>query len=91
MCGTGYPVIFDATHSVQSPGGLGVSSGGQREFIPTLAKAAVATGIAGVFIETHDRPDEALSDGPCMIKLSDMPKLIENLMKIDKVVKSCHG
>ena len=91
MSATGFPVIFDATHSVQAPSGLATKSGGDRAMAHVLAKAAVATGIAGVFIETHQDPDNAPSDGPCMIKLSDMPKLIETLMKIDRVVKSCHG
>ncbi len=88
MGALGYPVIFDATHSVQQPGGQGGSSGGQREFAPVLARAAVATGIAGVFMETHDDPDNALSDGPNMIRLSDIPEVIDTLMAIDKVAKA---
>ncbi|PCI56316.1 MAG: 3-deoxy-8-phosphooctulonate synthase [Alphaproteobacteria bacterium] len=86
---TGYPVIFDATHSVQQPGGLGGSSGGDRTMVPVLARAAVAIGVAGVFIETHQDPDNAPSDGPNMIKLSEMPALLETLMKFDKLSKSC--
>lgn len=85
---TGYPVIFDATHSVQSPGGNGGSSGGKREFAPILANAAITTGIAGIFIETHRDPDKAPSDGPNMIKLSDMPTVLERLMALDKVTKA---
>lgn len=78
----GWPVIFDATHSVQLPGGAGDRSGGQREFAPVLAKAAVAVGVDGLFIETHPNPDEALSDGPNMIPLAEMPKLLEKLLRI---------
>ena len=85
---TGYPVIFDATHSVQQPGGLGKKSGGQREFVPVLSKAAVAVGIAGIFLETHENPDIAPSDGPNMIKLSDLRILLEKLIEIDRIVKS---
>lgn len=84
----GYPVIFDATHSVQQPGGLGGRTGGQREFAPVLARAAVAVGIAAVFIETHENPDKALSDGPNSIALSDMERVISELMAFDKVNKS---
>ena len=84
---TEYPVIFDATHSVQSPGGNGGSSGGKREFAPILANAAITTGIAGIFIETHRDPDKAPSDGPNMIKLSDMPAVLEKLRTLDKVTK----
>lgn len=83
----GYPLIFDATHSVQQPGGLGGSSGGKREFAPVLARAAVAVGVAAVFIETHDNPDKALSDGPNSIALADMEKLITELMAFDEVNK----
>ncbi|PCJ97248.1 MAG: 3-deoxy-8-phosphooctulonate synthase [Zetaproteobacteria bacterium] len=86
---TGYPVIFDATHSVQQPGGLGGSSGGDRTMVPVLARAAVAIGVAGIFIETHQDPDNAPSDGPNMITLSEMPALLETLMKFDKLSKSC--
>ena len=85
---TGYPVVFDATHAVQQPGGNGTSSGGQREFAPVLANAAITTGIAAVFIETHDNPDKAFSDGPNNIPLADMPKVLEHLMALDKLVKS---
>jgi 2-dehydro-3-deoxyphosphooctonate aldolase (KDO 8-P synthase) len=85
---TGYPVIFDATHSVQQPGGLGGTTGGQREFAPVLARAAVAVGIAGIFIETHENPDKALSDGPNSIALKDMERVISELMAFDKVNKS---
>ena len=84
---TGYPVIFDATHSVQQPGGLGGSSGGDRIMVPVLARAAVAVGVAGVFMETHQDPDNAPSDGPNMLKLSDVPELLETLMEFDKISK----
>ena len=85
---TGCPIIFDATHSVQQPGGLGGTSGGQREFAPVLARAAVAVGVAAVFIETHENPDKALSDGPNSIALKDMPRVVSELMAFDKVSKS---
>ncbi|MDX6805379.1 3-deoxy-8-phosphooctulonate synthase [Terrihabitans rhizophilus] len=85
---TGMPVIFDATHSVQQPGGQGTSSGGQREFVPVLARAAVAVGVAGVFIETHPDPDRAPSDGPNMIALRDMEALLSNLMAFDRLAKA---
>ncbi|MBU2943747.1 3-deoxy-8-phosphooctulonate synthase [Shimia thalassica] len=88
MAKTGYPVIMDATHSVQQPGGQGGSSGGQREFAPLMARAAVSLGIAGVFIETHQDPDNAPSDGPNMIHLHHMPALIDTLMAFDKLAKS---
>ncbi|WP_347313657.1 3-deoxy-8-phosphooctulonate synthase [Defluviimonas sp. SAOS-178_SWC] len=88
MAKTGYPVIMDATHSVQQPGGQGGSSGGQREFAPAMARAAVSLGIAGVFIETHEAPDTAPSDGPNMIPLDQMPKLLETLMALDRVAKA---
>ena len=88
MARTGYPVIMDATHAVASPGGLGDRSGGQREFAPVLARAAVSLGIAGVFLETHQAPDTAPSDGPNMIKLADMPALIASLMAFDRLAKS---
>ncbi len=87
MASTGYPVIFDATHSVQQPGGQGETTGGQREFAPVLARAAVATGIAGVFLETHENPDCAPSDGPNMIHLKDMEKVLRELMAFDLVAK----
>jgi len=88
MAETGAPVIFDATHSVQQPGGQGGSTGGERRFVETLARAAVAVGVAGVFVETHQDPDNAPSDGPNMVKLSDMPRLIETLMAFDGIAKS---
>lgn len=87
MAGLGAPIVFDATHSVQQPGGQGGSSGGQREFVETLARAAVAVGIAGVFIETHEDPDNAPSDGPNMVPLADMPRLLEKLLAFDAVAK----
>jgi 2-dehydro-3-deoxyphosphooctonate aldolase (KDO 8-P synthase) len=83
----GAPVIFDATHSVQQPGGQGASSGGERKFVPVLARAAVAVGVAGVFIETHQDPDRAPSDGPNMIPLRDMPALLKTLMDFDRLAK----
>ena len=85
---TGYPVIMDATHSVQQPGGQGNSSGGQREFAPVMARCAVALGIAGVFIETHEDPDTSPSDGPNMIYLKDMAALVESLMEFDRLAKA---
>ena len=85
---TGAPVIFDATHSVQQPGGQGTSSGGERRFVETLARAAVAVGVAGIFIETHQDPDNAPSDGPNMVALKDMPALLQRLMALDAVAKS---
>ncbi|SMF67310.1 2-dehydro-3-deoxyphosphooctonate aldolase (KDO 8-P synthase) [Xaviernesmea oryzae] len=88
MAALGAPVIFDATHSVQQPGGQGASSGGQREFVETLARAAVAVGVAGVFIETHEDPDNAPSDGPNMVHLKDMPRLLEKLLALDAVAKA---
>jgi 2-dehydro-3-deoxyphosphooctonate aldolase (KDO 8-P synthase) len=87
MAETGAPVIFDATHSVQQPGGQGGSTGGERRFVETLARAAVAVGVAGVFIETHQDPDNAPSDGPNMVPLKDMPALIERLIAFDRVAK----
>jgi len=85
---TGCPVVFDATHSVQLPGGQGSSSGGQREFVPVLARAAVATGIHGLFMETHPDPSKAMSDGPNAWPLAQMPQLLEHLLTIDRAVKS---
>ena len=85
---TSAPVIFDATHSVQQPGGQGTSSGGEREFVPVLARAAVAVGVAGVFIETHQDPDRAPSDGPNMVPLKDMEALLRRLMEFDRLAKS---
>jgi len=88
MSKLGYPVIFDATHSVQQPGGLGEKSGGQREFVEYLSRAAVAVGVAGVFIETHQDPDNAPSDGPNMIPIDKLDQLLNQLFEIDKLVKS---
>jgi 2-dehydro-3-deoxyphosphooctonate aldolase (KDO 8-P synthase) len=88
MAETGYPVVFDATHSVQQPGGQGDRSGGQREFVPVLARAAVAVGCAAVFIETHQNPDQAPSDGPNMVVLKELPALIEALIAFDKLAKA---
>jgi 2-dehydro-3-deoxyphosphooctonate aldolase (KDO 8-P synthase) len=87
MRDTGCPVVFDATHSVQLPGGQGTSSGGQREFVPVLARAAVAAGVAGVFMETHPQPEQALSDGPNAWPLPRMRALLETLVAIDRAVK----
>jgi 2-dehydro-3-deoxyphosphooctonate aldolase (KDO 8-P synthase) len=84
---TGAPVVFDATHSVQQPGGQGTSSGGEREFVPVLARAAVAVGVAGIFIETHQDPDRAPSDGPNMVPLKDMEGLLRNLIAFDRIAK----
>lgn len=88
MAQTGYPVIFDATHSVQQPGGKGTSSGGQREFVAPLARAALAVGCAGLFIETHEDPDNAPSDGPNMVPLAQMSDMLKTLCEIDAVAKS---
>jgi 2-dehydro-3-deoxyphosphooctonate aldolase (KDO 8-P synthase) len=85
---TGYPVVFDATHSVQQPGGQGTKSGGQREFVPVLARAAVAVGVAAVFMETHQDPDHAPSDGPNMVKFKDMPALLQTLQAFDRLAKA---
>ena len=85
---TGCPVVFDATHSVQQPGGKGTATGGQREFVPILARAAVAIGVAAVFMETHQDPDQAPSDGPNMVRFSDLPALVETIMQFDKLAKS---
>jgi 2-dehydro-3-deoxyphosphooctonate aldolase (KDO 8-P synthase) len=87
MAKNGYPVIFDATHSVQQPGGMGEKSGGQREFIEHLSRAAIAVGVAGIFIETHQDPDNAPSDGPNMIHLNNLEKLINQLFEIDSLIK----
>lgn len=87
MASTGAPVIFDATHSVQQPGGQGATSGGQREFVPVLARAAVAVGVAGLFIETHENPEKAPSDGPNMVPLKEMEALLRQLMAFDAVAK----
>ncbi len=91
MAQTGCPVVFDATHSVQQPGALGESSGGQREFVPLLARAAVAAGVSGVFMETHPDPDRALSDGPNALPLDQFEPLVARLQAIDAVVKSAAG
>ena len=88
MAKNGYPVVFDATHSVQQPGGMGDKSGGQREFVEHLARAAIAVGVAAVFMETHPDPDNAPSDGPNMVPLSKMPGLLNQLVAIDKLVKN---
>jgi len=88
MAKNGYPVVFDATHSVQQPGGMGDKSGGQREFVEHLARAAIAVGVAAVFIETHPDPDNAPSDGPNMVPLSKMPDLLKQLTTIDKLIKN---
>lgn len=88
MAGTGYPVVFDATHSVQQPGGMGTVSGGDREMVPYLARAAVATGcVAGIFMEVHEDPDSAPSDGPNMIRLVKLKEILEKLIEIDAIVK----
>lgn len=88
LAATGCPVIFDATHSVQQPGGQGTASGGQREFVPVLARAAVAVGVAGVFVETHPDPDRAPSDGPNMVPMAALPELVERLQAFDRVAKA---
>jgi 2-dehydro-3-deoxyphosphooctonate aldolase (KDO 8-P synthase) len=85
---TGCPVVFDATHSVQQPGGQGTSSGGQREFVPVLARAAIAVGVAALFMETHENPDCAPSDGPNMVKLEELPGLLETLREFDRIAKA---
>ena len=87
MAKNGYPVVFDATHSVQQPGGMGNRSGGQREFVEYLARAAVAVGVAAIFMETHPDPDNAPSDGPTMVPLMKMPNLLKKLLEIDKLIK----
>ena len=88
MAKNGYPIVFDATHSVQQPGGMGDKSGGQREFVEHLARAAIAVGVAAVFIETHPDPDNAPSDGPNMVPLSQMPDLLKQLIEIDNLIKN---
>jgi len=87
MAEIGYPIVFDATHSVQQPGGKGESSGGERQYVPVLARAAVAVGVAALFIETHPDPDHALSDGPNMIAFKDFPALVEELLEFDALAK----
>ena len=88
MAQTGYPVVIDATHSVQQPGGQGTSSGGDRRFVPVIARAAVAVGVAAVFLETHPDPDRAPSDGPNMVHLKDMPALLQTLQEFDRLAKA---
>jgi 2-dehydro-3-deoxyphosphooctonate aldolase (KDO 8-P synthase) len=88
MAKTGYPVVYDATHSVQQPGGLGGSSGGDRTMVPVLARAAVAVGVAGIFMEAHEDPDNAPSDGPNMVKLADVEALLSTLVSLDKITKT---
>ncbi len=83
----GFPIIFDATHSVQQPGGLGLTSGGQREFVPVLSKAAISIGVSGLFVEVHEDPDNAPSDGPNMLKLSELKKILTKLVEIDRIIK----
>ncbi len=87
LAGLGVPVVYDATHSVQQPGGQGTTSGGQREFVPVLARAAIAVGAAAVFMETHEEPDRAPSDGPNMVPLDEMEALLNSLMALDAVAK----
>ena len=87
MAQTGWPVVFDATHSVQQPGGQGGTSGGQREFVPVLARAALAVGVAALFIETHPDPDRAPSDGPNMVPLAELPALLDVLLAFDRLAK----
>ena len=84
----GYPIIFDATHSVQQPGGMGITSGGQREFVPVLARAAISIGVSGLFLEVHENPDDAPSDGPNMLKISELSALLSKLIQLDKLVKT---
>jgi 2-dehydro-3-deoxyphosphooctonate aldolase (KDO 8-P synthase) len=88
LAAIGAPVVFDATHSVQQPGGLGAASGGERRHVEVLARAAVAVGVAAVFIETHEDPDSAPSDGPNMVALADLPGLVERLMAYDRLAKA---
>ncbi|MFC7332052.1 3-deoxy-8-phosphooctulonate synthase [Rhodocista pekingensis] len=88
MAATGYPVVFDATHSVQQPGGQGTTSGGQREFVPVLARAAVAIGVAAVFMETHQDPDHAPSDGPNMVPISELGSILEVMVALDRIAKA---
>ena len=88
MAKFGYPIVFDATHSVQQPGGMGEKSGGQREFVPYLARAAIAVGVGVVFMETHEDPDNAPSDGPNMVPLSEMKSLLKKLVSIDTLIKN---
>jgi len=87
MSSFGFPIVFDATHSVQQPGGMGEKSGGQREFVPYLARAAIAVGVGAIFMETHEDPDNAPSDGPNMVPLNEIKTLLKKLTEIDKLVK----
>jgi len=87
MSSFGFPIVFDATHSVQQPGGLGLTSGGQREFVPTLSRAAISVGVSGLFVEVHENPDQAPSDGPNMLKLSELEPLLSKLIELDKIIK----
>ncbi len=87
MAKFGFPIVFDATHSVQQPGGMGEKSGGQREFVPFLARAAIAVGVGAIFIETHEDPDNAPSDGPNMVTLKELKSLLKKLLEIDKLIK----
>ena len=91
MSKNGYPVIFDGTHSVQQPGGLGEKSGGQREFVDYFSRAATAVGIAGIFLETHQDPDNAPSDGPNMVPLDNLENLISQIVEIDNLIKKNNG
>ena len=88
MAKFGYPIVFDATHSVQQPGGMGEKSGGQREFVPYLSRAAIAVGVGAVFMETHEDPDNAPSDGPNMVPLSEIKSLLKQLVSIDTLIKN---
>ena len=88
MAKFGFPIVFDATHSVQQPGGMGEKSGGQREFVPFLARAASAVGVGAIFIETHEDPDNAPSDGPNMVPLKELKSLLKKLSDIDKLIKA---
>ena len=87
MAKFGFPIVFDATHSVQQPGGMGEKSGGQREFVPFLARAAIAVGVGAIFIETHEDPDNAPSDGPNMVPLKELKSLLKKLLEIDRLIK----
>ena len=87
MAKFGYPIVFDATHSVQQPGGMGEKSGGQREFVPHLSRAAIAVGVGAIFIETHEDPDNAPSDGPNMVPLNKLENLLKKLTEIDRLLK----
>ena len=88
MAKLGYPIVFDATHSVQQPGGMGEKSGGQREFVPYLSRAAIAVGVGAVFMETHEDPDNAPSDGPNMVPLNEIKSLLKTLVSIDTLIKN---